>query len=96
MVYSVFHIKISFFFTKSDVKFELKLPPKALGRLEKVNELVRKAVSHENAWLTVCIDHALDRGIYQCDMRFDRSDYSGDSVGYCGVSRADYAIPYPC
>ncbi|KAA6377026.1 MAG: hypothetical protein EZS28_027447 [Streblomastix strix] len=84
--------------TIQDNKSELENPdPTGQGvRLERIQDLNRKAVALKQEYLSVSLNKVIKDGIHRIEVRFEKFNQYGFSVGSVGIVKAGYKIPYPC
>ncbi|KAA6364770.1 MAG: hypothetical protein EZS28_039703 [Streblomastix strix] len=84
--------------TLEDNKSELENPdPTGQGlRLERIQDLNRKAVAIKEDALSISLNKVIKDGIHRIEVRFDKCNYDKYSRGSVGIVKAGYKIPYPC
>ncbi|KAA6370276.1 MAG: hypothetical protein EZS28_034196 [Streblomastix strix] len=81
-----------------DNKSELENPdPTGQGvRIERIQDLNRKAVALKQENLSVSLNKVIKDGIHRIEVRFEKCKQNGFSAGSVGTVKAGYKIPYPC
>ncbi|KAA6398882.1 MAG: hypothetical protein EZS28_005591 [Streblomastix strix] len=81
-----------------DIKSQLENPdPTGQGvRLEKIQNLIRKAVALKEDPLSISLNKVIKDGIHRIEVMFEKCNYGRYSDGVVGIVKADHKIPYPC
>ncbi|KAA6379735.1 MAG: hypothetical protein EZS28_024739, partial [Streblomastix strix] len=84
--------------TIEDNKSELENPdPTEQGvRLERIQDLNRKAVALKQGSLCVSLNKVIKDGIHRIEVRFKKCNSGKYSFGSVGIVKAGYKIPYSC